>query len=95
MAQGKIKVKSNQKPPPKKNKQTKSKGVVKKGKFTFAAKNQTKLQIQKFKKAVTKDINTKIETELKAIALKQHEGKEFHTLSTNTIFLQPGGSKKK
>ena len=32
---------------------------MKKGKFTFAAKNQTKLQIQKFKKAVTKDINTK------------------------------------
>jgi len=89
MAQGKIKVKSNQKPPAKKTKQVKNKGIQKKGKFTFASKNQTKLQIQKFKQTVTKDINAKIETELKAIALKQHEGKEFHTLST------PGGSKKK
>jgi len=88
MAQGKIKVKSNAKPPPKKNKPVKNKGGVKKGKFTFTAKKNTQNQIQKFKKQIQKGINANIESELKAVALKQEEGKEFKTIG------QPGSSKK-
>ena len=37
--------------------------------------------MQKFKKAIQKEINSKIETELKAVALKQEEGKAFKTIS--------------
>jgi len=80
MAQGKIKVKTNTKPPAKKNKPVKNKGGVKKGKFNFTAKKNTQNQIQKFKKEIQKGINANIETELKAVALKQEEGKEFKTI---------------
>jgi len=79
MAQGKIKNKGS-KPPPKKSKPVKNKGGVKKGKFTFTAKNNTQNQIQKFKKEIQKGINKNIETEVKAIAQKHHEGKGFKVI---------------
>jgi len=98
MAQGKIKVKTNNKPPPsKKNKPVKNKGGVtknkgggvKKGKFTFAAKKNTQNQIQKFKKSIQKGINANIESELKGVALKQEEGKAFKAIGS-----QGAGSSK-
>lgn len=91
MAQGKIKTKTNTKPPAKKTKPTKNKGGVKKGKFTFAAKNNIQLQVQKFKKSVQKGINANIESELKAVALKHQEGKAFKAINTNN---QTGSSSK-
>lgn len=80
MPQGKLKVKTNTKPPQKKNKPPKKEGGVKKGKFTFTAKNQTKQQVQKFQKTISKSINANIEAELMVKAQKAHEGKPFHTL---------------
>lgn len=88
MAQGKLKTKTNAKPPQKKNKPGKSnpkggvhlKGGVKKGNFKFTAKKTAQQQVQKFKKAVEKGINAKIETELKAVAVSHHEGKQFKTI---------------
>jgi len=82
MAQGKIKTKGS-KPPPKKNKPVKNKGGVKKGKFNFAAKTNTQNQIQKFKKEIQKGINKNIEAEVKAIALKHHEGKAFKAIGND------------
>jgi len=83
MAQGKIKNKGS-KPPPKKSKPVKNKGGVKKGKFNFTAKSNTQNQIQKFKKEIQKGINKNIETEVKAIAQKVHEGKGFKVIGTDS-----------
>jgi len=84
MPQGKIKTKTNQKPPQKKIKVERglSKGITKKGKFDFKSKNGTKYQVQKFKKQVQTEINNRIEKDIKSLAVKQGEGKQFRTLDT-------------
>jgi len=84
MPQGKIKTKTNVKPPAKKNKVVKNKGITKKGRFNFSAKNGVQQQIQKFKKEIQKGINANIETEVKAIALKDQEGKPFKALTSGS-----------
>jgi len=92
MAQGKIKTKTNvSKPQGKKNNSQKNKGGliknngggVKKGKFSFTAKKGHQQQAQKFKKAVQKNINAVNELQIKASALKHHEGKKFHVINDN------------
>jgi len=83
MPQGKIKVKTNvQKPSQKKGKVDKSKGIQKKGKFDLKSKNLLKSHVQKFKKNVQKEINSKIESDLKNLAVRQGEGKLFRALDT-------------
>jgi len=83
MPQGKIKTKTNvQKPTQKKHTVDKKKGIQKKGKFDLKSKKLVKGQVQKFQKQVQKDINARIETDLKNLAVRQGEGKLFRTLDT-------------
>jgi hypothetical protein len=87
MPQGKLKTKTNQKPPPKKSRPEitkRAKGITKKGKYNFAPKQGAQLQVHKFKKAIQKDINSRIESDIKALAIKQGEGKALKLLTSGT-----------
>lgn len=82
MPQGKLKTKTNIKPPAKKNKVVKKSGILKKGRFTFTAKKTTQQQLQKFKKEIQKGINANIEESVKAIAIKDQEGKPLKSITS-------------
>jgi len=82
MPQGKLKTKTNTKPPAKKSKVVKKSGILKKGRFSFTAKKNTQQQIQKFKKEIQKGINANIEEEIKAIAVKDQEGKPLKSITS-------------
>jgi len=81
MAQGKIKTKTNTKPPAKKKTNHKKDHGVKKGKKVFAPKKQIHQQVFKFKKDIQKTINANIEAELKQKAQRLEEGKPFYAIN--------------
>lgn len=81
MAQGKLKVKTNSKPPAKKKTNHKKDHGVKKGKRVFAPKKQVLQQVSKFKKSIQKEINANIEAEVKQKAQRLEEGKPFYTIN--------------
>jgi hypothetical protein len=58
----------------------KNKGITKKGSFKTVPKKAAQFEKFKFQKAVSKTINSKIETDIKAVAIKQGEGKSLKIL---------------
>jgi len=82
MPQGKIKTKSNKPVPKKKQGVVKNKGITKKGSFKTVPKKAAQFEKFKFQKAVSKAINSKIETDIKATAIKQGEGKALKIINS-------------